>query len=297
MAALWRIAPDRFIKLDRPRVMAIINATPDSFSDGAGSEHAILHSALDRAERALEEGADLLDIGGESARPGAAAIPPKTQIARVVPVIRELKRQDVALPVSIDTTSAEVAAAAIDEGAQVINDISAGLDDPAMLPLAAAHRTGLVLMHRLRKPAVEQYSHDYLVAPAYPAERGGVVGEIKAFLNSRTNAALHVGINRSAIVVDPGLGFGKNVEQNFELSARIAEFAELGFAVLSAASRKSFLGSASGVQDSRERVSASVAVSVLHFIAGIRLFRVHDVSAHVQALRVAARIAAGDRAP
>lgn len=289
----WRFAGGA-LTLDVPRVLAIVNVTPDSFSDGG--EAFTPERALERIELALRDGADAIDIGGESTRPGAARVPEDEQIARVIPVIRAARHAGVNLPISIDTTRARVARAAIDEGANIINDVSAGLEDPEILPLAASAGCGLILMHRAAPPPKDVYSHQYANAPHYDPGSGGVVGVVRAFLLERARAALALGVQREAIVLDPGLGFGKGVEQNYELIRRAAELQSLGFAALSAASRKSFLGAASGEPDPKSRVAASVAVTVFHALAGLRLFRVHDVAAHVQALR-AVRAIMGDPSP
>ncbi|MBL8746007.1 MAG: dihydropteroate synthase [Phycisphaerae bacterium] len=261
--------------------MAIINITPDSFSDGG--EAFTPDAAMDRIRLARDQGAAILDLGGESTRPGAARVPPIEQAARVLPVIRAARREGIDLPISIDTTRAEVARAAIDAGADIINDVSAGLDDPAMIPLAAERSAGLILMHRLRPPSEDVYSNQYERAPVYAEEAGGVVGVVRSFLKSRAEDAVRAGVNPESIVLDPGLGFGKSVAQNHELIQRIDEIQTLGFPVLSAASRKSFLSSAPG-DHPKSRDAASVAVTVAHRRAGIRLFRVHNVAAHIDAL-------------
>jgi dihydropteroate synthase len=206
-------------------------------------------------------------------------------LARVIPAIATI-RQRFDIPISIDTTSAEVARAAVESGADVINDISAGTDDPGMLSLAAERRCGLILMHRLRRPRDESYSDQYREPPRYT----DVVATVRDFLADRAAAATSAGIAREQIVIDPGLGFGKTVAQNLELIRRTPELLNLGFPVLSAVSRKSFVGKASGLQDSApaDRLPGSISLSVAHFIAGARLFRVHDVAALAQALRAAA---------
>jgi len=290
-AGTWSIAPGREVALDKPLVLAIINATPDSFSDGG--EHLAIDDALRFARRALQDGAWALDVGGESTRPGAQPVEEAEQIRRVVPIIRGIRDLGIGAPISVDTTSASVARAALDAGADIINDISAGRDDAGMLPLAAERRCGLILMHRLRAPAVDSYSDRYSSPPEYNDGAGGVVGVVKAFLAQRLEIAQRAGVDPSALVLDPGLGFGKTVEQNFELIRRSRELLELGRPLLSGASRKSFVGKASGVGEPRDRVAGSVVISVAHLLSGVRLFRVHDVRAHAQALRVAFRLSPG----
>ena len=284
--ATWTLSPSRSIALDRPRLIGILNLTPDSFSDG-GSYPTPDH-AVQAAAHMLEHGADAIDVGGESTRPGARAVPDAEQIARVTPFLRALRRSRGPVgrvPVTIDTTRAPVAAAALDAGADAINDISAGRDDPEMFALAAARRTGIVLMHRLRTPDRDAYSDRYARAPI----QGDVLAEVGGFLRERTRAAVAAGVDPGGIVIDPGLGFGKSVEQNLELVRRTGELAALGRPVLSGASRKSFVGRVSLERDSTpaERLVGTLAISVAHLHAGARLFRVHDVREHAQALRTA----------
>lgn len=268
--------------------MAILNVTPDSFSDG-GSLSGVA-DAVAAARGAAEAGAVVIDVGGESTRPGASRVSPEEQIARVVPVIAAIRAAGGVLAqvaMSVDTTLEPVARAALDAGADVINDVSAGLDDPAVFRLAAEREAGLVLMHRLRPPGEDSYSDRYAQRPEY----GDVVRDVGAFLLQRAAAAMAAGVAREAIVLDPGLGFGKSVEQNLELVRRTGELVELGFPILSGASRKSFVGrvAADGGEPRppRERVAASVALSVMHLAAGARVFRVHDVREQVEGLRAA----------
>lgn len=282
MIAVWRMA-GCVLRLDEPRVMAIVNVTPDSFSDGGESWS--VESALARMAAAARDGAAMLDVGGESTRPGAARVAADEQVRRVVPAIRAAREAGITLPISVDTTRASVARAALDAGANAINDVSAGLEDDGMLALAAERGAGMVLMHRLRPPGEDRYSTAYEREPEYDAGRGGVVGVVVEFLSERASAAIRAGVARESIVLDPGLGFGKSVAQNYELARRIGEVMRLGFPVLSAASRKSFLGRPGDAP--RDRAAASVGVSVAHLLAGVRLFRVHDVAEHVGALRVA----------
>lgn len=286
-AAHWRISRTKQLPLDRPRLMGILNVTPDSFSDGGsyGSADDAVRAAL----RMKEDGACMIDVGGESTRPGAAPVDVDEQMRRTIPVIRELRshasHDD--LLISIDTTLSDVAWAALDAGADVINDVSAGRDDPGMLPLAASRGCGVILMHRRTAPQRDSYSHQYSDPPEYG---GDVVAFVREFLHERCETAIAAGIARQAIVIDPGLGFGKSVEQNFALLARADELMNLGFPVLSAASRKSFIGAVTDQANPADRVIGSVAISVMHYLAGVRLFRVHDVAAHHQALKTAAAV-------
>jgi dihydropteroate synthase len=292
---VWRIGGGRSVDLSAPRVMGILNITPDSFSEGG--RYDTVQLAVERALELVEGGAELLDIGGESTRPGAERVVAAEQIQRVVPVIRAIREAGIAVPLSIDTTLAEVAEAAIDAGAgagvgagvgaEIINDVAAGTESEGMLGVAARTGAGLVLMHRLREPGADSYSHAYPKDPEYP---GGVVHAVRAFLEQRVEAALGAGVKPEAIVIDPGLGFGKSVSQNYELIARTAELLELGYPLLSAASRKSFIGAPSGADRPEDRLAGSLAVTLAHERMGVRLFRVHDAREHTQALRVARAI-------
>jgi len=282
--ARWRVSPTRSIALDAPVLIGVLNVTPDSFSDGGA--YPTVASAVEAALLMIEDGASIIDIGGESTRPGAAAIRESEQIARTAPVIRALRaRVSSEVFISIDTTRSAVAQAALDSGACIINDVSAGNDDPRMLPLAASRECGLILMHRMVKPAHDVFSHEYAAAPDYG---GDVFGAVREFLHARAAAAIAAGLRRDAIVLDPGLGFGKSVEQNLELAARLGALQRDGFPVLSAVSRKSFVGKVTGVEQPRARIAGTLAFSVMHAAQGVRLFRVHDVAVHRQALAVAA---------
>lgn len=260
--------------------MAIINLTPDSFFDGGS--HPTQESAVEAARVAVGDGADVLDVGGESTRPGSRSVSAEEQILRTVPAIEAMRKAGIQSPISIDTTSAAVARACLEAGAEAINDISGGMDDPAMLALAAERGAGLVLMHRLRAPAEDRYSDQYRAAPLYR----DVVADVRAFLETRKNAALAAGVAAECICLDPGLGFGKSVEQNLELIRRTGEIAELGSPVLSGLSRKSFVGRWSLGRDSApsERLEGTLKLSVEHWRAGASVFRVHDVAEHVAAL-------------
>jgi dihydropteroate synthase len=285
----WAVGSGRVVHLDRPHLLGIVNASPDSFSDGGN--HPSVDALTGHALRLVEEGASIIDVGGASTRPGAVPVSETEQIDRVVPVITELRVCSQVL-ISIDTTRAAVAAAALDAGADVVNDVAAGQDDDALLPLVAERGVGVILMHRRLPPEAESYSHQYAQAPAYD----DVVRDVIAFLRERAVAAEAAGVGRDAIVVDPGLGFGKSVDDNYELIRRSGEIvAGTGYPMLSAASRKSFIGAATQEEEPRRRVTGSTAVSVSHYLAGVRLFRVHDVAAHREALAVARAIADAGR--
>ena len=258
-----------------PRLMGIVNCTPDSFhAGGRGLDVAL---AVKHALDMVRQGADLIDVGGESTRPGAERIPAEVQIRRVVPVIRGIReRSDVAI--SIDTTLKPVAEAAIQAGAWIVNDVSAGLEDAALMPWVARSGAGLVLMHRRVPPGQDQYSHQYLKPPEYD----DVVTDVATFLSARVMQAEGAGIPRSRMLIDPGFGFGKSVEQNFAMLARLNEFAVLGVPLLVGVSRKSFLGAACGASDPADRLPATLAAAGQAIRGGAAVLRVHDVAEHAQ---------------
>jgi len=296
-APAWRLisrgASGGWLSLDRPRVMAILNVTPDSFSDGGRFARA--DDVAVAAAEAIDHGADMLDIGGESTRPGAARVEPAEQIDRVAPAIRAVRGAGIDAPISIDTTRAEVAAAALEAGANAINDVSGGTEDPGVLRLAASSGAGLILMHRVAPPDRDRYSDAYREAPL----EGDVVEAVRLKLEELAGAALTAGVARESIVLDPGLGFGKTVEQNIELARRTEAIVSLGYPVLAGASRKSFTGRAGMSETDREpppageRLGASIAFSLVQLGAGARLFRVHDAGEQGRALRAAWRLGMG----
>jgi len=280
-ATQWRVSPDQWLTLDQPRLMGIVNVTPDSFSDGGQFES--VDQTVAYALQLEKEGACVIDIGGESTRPGSARVMPEEQIQRTQPVIEGLRQQKSDILISIDTTRSEVARVALSAGANIINDVSAGQEDPRIIELAAAQECGLILMHRLQPPDEDSFSHEYQEEPEYP----DLVGQVRDFLLERAHEAQQRGVDVQAIVLDPGLGFGKSVDQNFQLIARSADFVKLGYPLLGAASRKSFIGAVSGIEKPADRIHGSIAASVAQFLAGVRLFRVHDVAVQLQALRIA----------
>lgn len=259
------------IDLSRPRVMGIVNVTPDSFSDGG--QHAGTRSALAHCEQLLRDGADLLDIGGESTRPGSPAVSLDDELARVLPVLREAVRLGV--PLSVDTYKPEVMQAALDLGADIINDIWA-LRRPGALDVVAAHpRCGVCLMHMHRDPQTMQ------VAPM----DGDVPAQVARFLAEAASGLRARGIDAARIALDPGIGFGKTVAQNFALLARQPDLLALGYPILAGWSRKSSLGAVTGL-DVDERLVPSVVVAALAADRGARILRVHDVRETVAALQV-----------
>jgi dihydropteroate synthase len=277
--APWRLARGRDLALDTPRLMGVLNVTPDSFSDGG--QHLEPAGAVAHALSLVADGAAIIDIGGASTRPGAEPVDDAEQIGRVRPVILGLReRSDVVI--SIDTARAAVAEAALDAGADVVNDVSAGLEDEGMLDLVAARGCGVVLMHRLAPPEDDSYSDRYEHEPIYADVTAAVAG----FLAARVDAAIVRGVDPRSIVLDPGLGFGKSVEQNFTLIRETARLAALGHPLLGAASRKSFLGAVSGEPVPERRDPETIAATVLQWSMGIRLFRVHDVAVIRRALAI-----------
>ena len=262
----------RILRLDRTRIMGIVNATPDSFSDGGAYFDA--DAAVAHGLRLAGEGADILDIGGESTRPGAAPVPVEEELRRVVPVIERLSRET-ALPISVDTSRPEVMRAAVAAGAGMINDVYA-LRREGALDAAAALGVPVVLMHMRGEPGSMQEAPDY----------DDVVGEVHRFLTERVFAAEMAGIERKRIVVDPGFGFGKHTAHNLQLLARLERFTELGVPVLAGLSRKRSIGELTGRELPQARVHGSVAAHLIAAQRGARIVRVHDVAATVDALKL-----------
>ena len=277
------------IDLGQPRVMGIVNVTPDSFSDGG--EHADTAAALRHGEQLLKDGAHILDIGGESTRPGSAAVPLEAELARVVPLVREAVKLGV--PISVDTYKPEVMAAVLDVGADIINDIwglrrSSETGGPSALDVVRSHPAcGVCLMHMHRDPQTMQ---------ATPME-GDVVPQVLLFLEHAAQSLQAQGVHKSRIVLDPGIGFGKTVAQNFALMARQGELLAAGLPLLVGWSRKSSIGAAlqgdaPTAPPPAERVIGSVAAALMAVERGASIVRVHDVAATVQALKVHAAVSA-----
>lgn len=266
----------RTLSLRRPLVVGILNVTPDSFSDGG--RFAVPELALRQAERMAEEGADLIDVGGESTRPGSDPVPVEEELRRVVPVIEGI-RATLELPISVDTRRAEVARAALDAGAEVVNDVSA-LGDPAMAGVVAGAGAGLVLMHMRGEPRTMQLN------PVYE----DVVREVGEALEGAVARAVEAGVPAERVVVDPGIGFGKTLEHNLELIRRLGALADRGRPVLLGVSRKAFLGTLLGGAAPAERAVATASACVVGLLHGARIFRVHDVRVVRDALRIAEAI-------
>ncbi len=267
------------IDLSAPRVMGIVNVTPDSFSDGG--QHSSIRAAVRHCEQLVAEGADILDIGGESTRPGAPAVTLEEELVRVVPVIQEAVKLGV--PVSIDTYKAGVMRAALDLGADIVNDIWALRSEGAMAVVSSHASCGICVMHMHRDPQTMQLQ----------PMAGDPVAEVKDFLRQVTDALRSNGVSPERITIDPGIGFGKTVAQNFTLLRETASLLELGYPLLAGWSRKSSLAAATGLSlsaaaglEMRDRVAPSIAAAVLAVERGAKIVRVHDVRETVAALGV-----------
>lgn len=260
------------MELGWPVVMGVVNVTPDSFSDGGLYLDA--GAAVDHARELVAEGAGVVDIGGESTRPGAEPVSEAEEIERVVPVVERLRD----VTVSIDTRKAAVASAALEAGARIVNDVSAFRHDPGMAGVVAAAGAGCCLMHMLGDdPRTMQ------AAPRYD----DVVSEVKAFLEERLAFAVREGVREEDVWLDPGIGFGKTIDHNLELLRRLDEIVAIGRPVVIGTSRKSFLGRLTG-RPEREREAGTIATNVIAYERGASVFRVHDVRSNVDALKVAA---------
>ena len=274
----WRIK-GRELALDRPIVIGILNATPDSFSDGGLFESR--DAAIAQVERMVSEGADAVDIGGESTRPqGAHSVSLAEERSRVLPIVRGVRGRFASLPISIDTTKSDVASAALAEGADIINDVSGFRIDPRMGEIAAATQAGVVLMHS-RGSVEEMGTYRHAI---YSDD---VVADVQAELDRSITTALKAGVERRAIVLDPGIGFAKRSEHSLRLLAELERLMSLGCPIMVGVSRKRFVGELSGVATARDRVAGTVGANVAALLHGARLFRVHDVAPNRQALDVA----------
>ena len=260
-----------------PVLMGVLNVTPDSFSDGG--EFFGVEPAVAKAEKMFDEGAQVIDVGGESTRPGSNPVSPEEELRRVLPVIQGMLSARPNSIVSIDTYRSSIAEAALDAGARAVNDVTA-LGDPRMAGLMAERGCPIILMHMLGEPKSMQQH------PRYE----DVVREVRDFLAERAQQALRAGVELQNIILDPGIGFGKTPEHNLKLLKRLDSLVELGFPVLVGVSRKSFLGKITGSEDPKSRLFGTVAANVLAYERGASLFRVHDVRANKEALAVAAAI-------
>jgi len=273
-ARSWRTGAGT-LSLERPLVVGVLNTTPDSFSDGGAFLEPA--AAVERAWRLVEEGADVLDVGGESSRPGAEPVAADLEWRRIRPVV-ELAPA-LPIPISVDTTKRVVAARALDAGAAILNDISALRFDPELADLAASRGAGLVLMHMRGEPRTMQDDVAY----------GDLMGEVRGALAEAVRTAELRGCGRAQLVVDPGLGFGKSSRGNLELLARLPELARLGLPILVGPSRKAFIGELLGLPV-RERLEGTIAACVMALVGGARLFRVHDVAAVRRAVDLAEEV-------
>lgn len=266
---------DRITRENEVMIMGILNVTPDSFSDGGK------FLAADRAKRRAlemeENGADIIDIGGESTRPGAEKVELDVELGRTIPVIEAI-RKETEIPISIDTYKSAVAEEALDAGANIVNDISALRFDPDLGRLVGKRDAPIVLMHMQGEPKTMQKNPTY----------GDPVEDIKRFLNSRIEEAVELGVSRDKIIVDPGIGFGKKYEDNYEILRRLEEFEDLSAPLLLGTSRKSFIGDTLDLPTD-ERVEGTIASNVVGVLKGAKILRVHDVKENYRALKVAVR--------
>lgn len=273
MPTTWRCG--RFLfdfsKRKRPIVMGILNATPDSFFDGGKFRSA--KDAIAQAELMIENGVDLIDIGGESTRPGAEPVELQEELDRVLPVIEALK--DCGVPLSIDTYKADTMRQALHAGVDCVNDIWALRQAGALEAVMGSHHCGIVLMHMQRDPLTMQFNPEYQ----------DVIAEVKQFLNHRAKLLISKGISSDRIAIDPGFGFGKSLEHNLNMLAHFADFSTLGFPVLAGISRKSMIGKITG-KDTNKRLAPSIAAAIMAADRGAQIVRVHDVPETVDALKL-----------
>ncbi len=268
------------IPLRGPGLFGILNVTPDSFSDGG--DFLDPEAAARQAEWLLDEEADVVDVGGESTRPGSDPVSEEEELRRVVPVVRKILEARPGAVVSVDTYRARTAEAALDAGARIVNDVTALRGDPRMAALVADAGCPVVLMHMLGEPKTMQREPRY----------DDVTREVRRFLEERAEHASAAGVGQGNIILDPGIGFGKTLEHNLTLLARLDEMVSLGPPVLLGASRKRFLGSITGAEEARDRLFGTVATTVLGYERGATLFRVHDVRPNREALAVAEAVRA-----
>jgi dihydropteroate synthase len=279
-AARPRTGAGNLLRVPGPALFGILNVTPDSFSDGG--DFFDPEAAARRAEALLDEGARVVDVGGESTRPGSDPVPEVEEMRRVVPVVGKILEARPEAPVSVDTYRARTAESALEAGASIVNDVTALRGDGRMAPLVADAGCPVVLMHMLGEPKTMQ------MEPRY----GDVVREVRDFLAERAEYAIASGVDAENIILDPGIGFGKTLEHNLTLLRRLGEIVDLGFPILLGASRKRFIGTIIGAEGAKERVFGTVATTVLGYERGATLFRVHDVGANREALAVAEAVRA-----
>ena len=265
------------VKSEKPYlIMGILNVTPDSFSDGG--QFLKVENAFTHSIKMIEEGADIIDIGGESTKPFADPVSTDEELSRVIPVIEKI-RSEYDILISIDTTKSKVAEEAITAGANIINDVSAMEIDENMLQVAKNYNSPIIMMHMKGIPKNMQNNPTY----------DHLITEIKDYLSSRVKCAINAGIDKKNIIIDPGIGFGKSVEHNFEIINNLDSFVDLGFPVLLGASRKSFIGLTLDVEE-KDRLEGSIAANVIGLQKGAKIFRVHDVLAAKKSLIIANKI-------
>jgi dihydropteroate synthase len=266
----------------RPLIMGVLNVTPDSFSDGG--KYIDPDKAVDHALYMVDSGADIIDIGGESSRPGAESVSADEEIERVVPIIKKARKK-IKIPIAIDTVKSEVAERAFDVGATMLNDISALRADENMADLAAGKEVHVILMHMRGTPNDMQKNTEY----------NDIIGEISAFLNEMALKAMEKGIKREKIIIDPGLGFGKSVDGNFTILKNLDKFCKLGYPVLVGASRKSFIGKTLSVELD-QRLEGSIAAACYAVLNGADIIRVHDVNETRRAIAIIEKISTAESA-
>ncbi len=257
---------------DAPKLMGILNTTPDSFSDGGAFD--TLEAGIAQGRALVTAGADILDIGGESTRPGASLVPGDVEIARTAPVIAGLRAAGISTPISIDTRKAPVAAAALDAGANIVNDVSGFTFDADLAPLCAARGVPVCVMHAQGEPQTMQQNPTY----------DDVLLDVYDALVARIDMLVSLGIPRDQITVDPGIGFGKTLDHNLAILQRISLFHGLGVPILLGASRKRFIGTLGNAPEAQDRAPGSVAVALAAIAQGVQIIRAHDVAEHAQAI-------------
>ena len=267
---------NRKLDFTRPIIMGILNVTPDSFSDGGSYPSS--QAAVDKAMVMIEQGASIIDIGGESTRPGSERVPPIEQKRRIIDVISQLKKNiPESIVISVDTTSSEVARAAVELGVDMINDVSGGTDDEEMIPLVVKNNLYYCIMHMQGSPKNMQENPRY----------NNVVEEVIEFLNCQAKIAVRAGVDKENIILDPGIGFGKKTEHNLQILQNLNKICGLGYHSLLGTSRKKIFSEVSENNNPADRVSGTCATSALGVLSGINIFRVHDVWQNKQAIDVA----------
>jgi dihydropteroate synthase len=282
-AVLWNLGDQTLDLTARAIIMGVLNVTPDSFSDGGEFfEHGV---AIEQARRMVDDGAHIIDVGGESTRPGSEGVTEEEELRRVLPVIDAIKSAAAPALISIDTTKASVAAAALDAGATIINDISGGRADQEMMPLAADRGAAFIVMHMQGTPRTMQLQPQY----------DDVVGEVREFFRQQYACAIQCGIKATAIAFDPGIGFGKTLQHNLELLRNLAQLRIEDRPLVVGVSRKAFLGRLSGASEMADRVAPTIAMTALLRERGANVIRVHDVKANAAALRTTEALLAETR--